>query len=130
MVIIATIILLIVSFSAYAVIWTLQYHYESSIFRSLDPFFWNPKICWWGKYSGVFYKDGIAHYTPKFWGSTHIFVFVTDGPHLIQFIFLNSIFLALAINIEQYHWIINFIAIRIICGIVFNLFFDKILIKK
>ncbi len=121
---ILTIILLIVSFAAKAVKDTLQFHFNSSIFTDLNKRYWDPKGSWMNKY------DKKDMFKPRFWGSTHIFSFLTDGWHLFQFIMLNSIFLSLAINIEEYQWIINFIGIRVIYAIVFNLFFDKILIKK
>lgn len=127
---ILTIILLIVSFSAYSVKETLQFHYSASIFKDLNPDFWNPAICWMNKYSGVTYKNGVPHYIPKFWGSTHVFVFVTDAPHLFQFISLNCWMLAMAINMPRFPVYINFIGIRLIYSIVFNSMFDRILIKK
>ena len=120
---ILTALLLIVSFSAYAVMETLKYHYWKSIFKDMDMYYWNPVYSWTKKYN-------IDRKTPKFFGSTTFLVAFTDAHHLFQFIFLNSWILSLSINIETFAWYWNFIGIRIIYSIVFNLLFDKILIKK
>lgn len=118
-----TIVLLIVSFSAYSVKETLQFHFYSSVFKNLNYKYWNPYYSWERKYK----RD---HKTPRFFGSTTFLVPLTDAFHLFQFIFLNCWMLALAINMSRFPVYINFIGIRLIYSIVFNSMFDRILIKK
>jgi hypothetical protein len=122
---ILTAILLIIGFTSYSIMAVLQFHYESSIFTRLSPQFWDPKKSWVNKWS----RFKTHTFRERFPGSSTIFVFLTDAYHLFQFITLNSLILALSINIEPYHWIINFIVIRIIYAIVFNGLYNKILVK-
>ncbi len=121
---ILTVILLIVSFSAKAAKDTLNFHCRKSIFKNLNMYYWDPSLSWANKYKNSYTSE------PRFFLSTTLLVFLTDAYHLFQFISLNSWVLALAINIETFAWYWNFIGIRIIYMIVFNLMFDKILIKK
>lgn len=124
MVILAT-NLLIVSFIAYSSMATLNFHYYSSIFSEFkNQQFWNPIISNNNKY-----KDGNKLNGEAFFGSTWIFVWTTDGYHLMQFIFENSLFLSMAFFNSNFAWYLSFLGIRIIYGIIFNLFFDKILLK-
>ena len=105
---------------------TLQFHYESSVFSNLDldPDFWNPEFSWLNKYDRL--EDG--RLAPKFWGSTTFFVFVTDGWHLFQFMFLNFFCLACVPERKKlFDKILIFTAIRVTFGSSFTLFFDKIL---
>lgn len=68
---------------------TLQFHYESSIFPR-GSLFWNPAISWRNKY-----KNGDSSQGPRFPGSTTIFVFLTDGWHLMKTLNLGFYRLAL-----------------------------------
>lgn len=109
-----TIALLCVAFAAYAAMATLLFHYEKSVFSLLSEQFWNPKKSWKNKWK-------IPDEKEKFPGSTTIFVFVTDGYHLMQFIFLNCLFVAIAINVDQFAWYWKYAAIRIF----YSLFFES-----
>lgn len=57
---------------------TLQFHYGSSPFPK-GSLFWNPAASWRNKY-----KNGDPAQGPRFPGSTTIFVFLTDGWHLMK----------------------------------------------
>lgn len=123
---IISIILLIISFFSYSALGTLQFHFYESIFSKFkNKQFWNPILSANNKYKNGNKLDGEA-----FWGSTHLFVFVTDGYHLIQFVFENTLSLSIAFYNSNYKWYLVFLGIRVIYGIVFNLGFDKILIIK
>lgn len=128
-ILIICIVLLIISFAAYSAMATLQFHYYQSIFSIKtifkDQIYWNPLLSSNNKYKDWHKSNGEA-----FWGSTWIFVFLTDGYHLMQFIFENCLFLSIALYNTNYKYYLVFIGIRIIYGIVFNLFFDKLLLKK
>ena len=78
--------------------------------------------------------------TPKFPGSTGILVFVTDAWHLFKFVRNLSISIAVMLalillsycNIELHAILLSFLiasALRIIYGLMFTLFFNKIFIS-
>lgn len=121
---ILTIVLIIISASGFSVMWTLQFRFGRSRFKNLNPRYWNPAISEWNKYISP------SDQRPKFFGSTTIFVASTDAFHLFQFIGLNSLILAGAINITWYSWYINFIIIRSIYGLVWWVLFEHVLVKK
>ena len=60
---------------------TLNHHYNefSNVFPRSNPNFWDPEISWRNKYKNGDYLQG-----PKFFGSTTIFVWTTDGYHLMR----------------------------------------------
>lgn len=100
---ILTIILIIISASAFSVMWTLEFHFSKSIFRNLDRNYWNPQYSWTRKYKSI---CNLSDLTPRFWGSTTIFVWLTDALHLFQFIFLNTLSLSFAITANWYEWLL------------------------
>ncbi len=93
----------------------LQFHYYTSIFRFLPSQFWNPEVSWKNKYIN---KDSTLG-RRKILGTLNVPVFLTDGWHLLKAIHLNSICLAIAINIEQVSILWSFIVIRLILGLTF-----------
>lgn len=69
--------------------------FDRSIFRKLKRTFWLKTESWvnkWKRYKTgklVVKKhnpDGSVVYKPRFWGSSTVFVFITDGWHLVQFL--------------------------------------------
>ena len=124
MMIIISVILVIVAGIAKAFMDTLQFHYYEMRWK-LNPQYWNPEISWqnkytWSKGKGKFFE----------WLLCGPLVFITDGWHLMQFIFLNSIMIVPAIVQPWWNPIIVFFVIRIIFGVLFSLFYNLILIKK
>lgn len=120
---------------------TLQFHYYKSIFDRPEwpstiedlnhNIFWNPAMSWQNKY-----KYGIHENGPKFPGSTTIFVFLTDGWHLMQF--FHNLFLALTIvtglyigSSEMIWWqyVVCFVLYRFTYSGIFELFFKRVLVK-
>lgn len=78
--------LLIISSLGNGVMDTVSFHYQGSIFSGNEQF-WNPKVSWENKYAKG--PDGILRpYKPRYWGSTTILSFTTDGWHLCKAIFL------------------------------------------
>jgi len=113
-----------------AIMDTLQFHYNRSVFNKVDRrSYWDPQHSWKNKY-----LHGMAEYGPKFWGSTTWFVFVTDGWHLFQMLFLLSMTVSLMaapfLELNWYWYIVTAITYRLILGGVFQLFYKKLLIKK
>lgn len=73
---------------------TLQFHYSSTSVSSWQPEqFWNPMLSWKNKYKGGDPANG-----PKFPGSITMFVFLTDGWHLMQFFYLRLMVLSLVLS--------------------------------
>jgi hypothetical protein len=120
-------VLIISAATAEAIMDKIQFHYDSSIFSNpkLKQNFWNPALSWVNKW-----KDGSAR-EERFLGSSTIFVFTTDAWHLFKFVRNTALFIGLPLlSFGPNHLIIEMIIARIMYGITFTLYFDKILIKK
>jgi hypothetical protein len=85
---IAVLFLLSISGICKAVMDTLQFHYDNSIFTlyNFNNQFWNPKFSWRNKYSKH------SQTVERFPLSTTIFVFITDAWHLFQAICFSILF--------------------------------------
>jgi hypothetical protein len=83
--VIVTLLLVAVSGLAKAVQDTLTFHFSSSVFKNLPA--WNPILSWKNKW-----KNGDPLQGERFWGSSTVFVFVTDAWHLAQFFRINLLF--------------------------------------
>lgn len=101
----------------------LQFHYSSSIFKD-SPYknFLDPSISWKNKY-----KDNDLKKSEKFPGSTTIFVAFTDAWHLMQMVFLTSLFAAITLHTPLGSPLIDFLLLRLVFGIVFETTFTNIL---
>lgn len=133
---IISIIFIAVAGMSEAIMDKVQFHWHKSIFpynpRRYPESFWNPYHSWKNKYSDNTYS------TPKFPGSTSIFVFATDAWHLFKFIrnLSTSISIMTAlISMSYYSLGLNPIIgsilltsiLRVIYGISFTVFFNKFL---
>jgi hypothetical protein len=121
------VILLILSSIGKAIMDSLQFHFDRSIFNSLSNQYWNPEVSWRNKY-----KDGDPTKGARFFGSTTFLVFITDGWHLSQFIFLNFFMLAL-VNYKytsSYDSLIDFLLFSLIFKGVFEIFYSQVFYKK
>jgi len=106
---------------------TLQFHFYRSRFSSFNHSFWNPEISWKNKY-----KLNDPRYGAKFPGSTTIFVFITDGWHLMKFFRNIFIFTGLFFALYQnYSNLTNIIIItllsRTVYGVGFSAFMNRLL---
>lgn len=114
---------------------TLQFHYSKSIFniRFVNEF-WDASISWKNKYSDT------AKLIRKKWLSIiPTPVFLTDGWHLFQFIFLNSLFVAISIHTsissdfcfdnKILRLCFDFTILRSIFGLSFAIFYKKFFLK-
>lgn len=75
---------LLIAGAANGVMDTLTFHYSASRFSKLSESaqaFWNPALSWCNKYASC------DNRSPKFPGSTTIFVMFTDGWHLAKAIY-------------------------------------------
>jgi hypothetical protein len=122
---IAGLILIILAAVSESIMDKLQFHYEKSIFSNelYKQAFWDPSKSWVNKW-----EEDLK--TEKFLGSSTIFVFTTDAWHLFKFIRNTSLFIGLPIlALSPLNIIIEIVLARVIYGLVFTLFFDKLLIK-
>lgn len=79
-------LILILSAFLNAVMDVLNFHYSISVFKNWNSTFWDTKESSTNKYKNGNPEDG-----ERFIGSTTVFVFLTDGWHLAQSLFLFSI---------------------------------------
>ncbi len=87
----------------------MSWHFEKSCFSELDPKFWNPNVSW--------------KYAKK------IFGYKIDAWHLAKSLMIICIILsALSLNIIFGYWI-DFLIYGMIWNLIFNIYFNKILIK-
>jgi len=93
------IILIILAGICKAVMDTVADHYDNSIFASKDfnKYFWDKSISWMNKY-----KNDMPP-RERFWGSTTIFVFVTDAWHLFQFLSYWLLIIGVAMMCGEYY---------------------------
>lgn len=117
-------ILFTLAFAFYAGMWTIQFHFCKSFFSRLNYRFWNPQLSWMRKW-----EPGTNYKKERFFGSSTVFVFLTDGFHLLQFFFENLLMLGMSLN-QDIRFYYAFLILRAIYAIVFNLLFDKVLIKR
>jgi hypothetical protein len=119
------IVLIIISAISESIMDKIQFHFEKSIFNdnSYNRLFWNPLYSWENKWNKDLTK-------PKFFLSTTLLVFLTDGWHFFKFLRNTTLFIGLPLLVlSPINIIISVIIARIIYGLVFTLFFDKLLNK-
>jgi len=91
-------ILLALAGVANSVMDTLTFHYEESVFKSLDDQeFWDPSQSWTNKY-----KNNDPTQGEKFFLSTTSLVFLTDAWHLFKWLMLSFIALAAVALIDLF----------------------------
>lgn len=119
------IMLIIISAISESIMDKIQFHFEKSIFNdnSYNRLFWNPLYSWENKWNKDLTK-------PKFFLSTTLLVFLTDGWHFFKFLRNTTLFIGLPLLVlSPINIIISVIIARITYGLAFTLFFDKLLSK-
>jgi len=128
-------VILIISFTlmvfsgiSKAIMDTLQFHYDKSIFSGLDSKFWNPALSWVNKYSDI------NTLTPKKIWIMPYPVFLTDGWHLFQSIFIETLFSSFYLLIKSDYIVIMdclpmLIILRGVFGLSFYIFYNHLLLK-
>ena len=88
--------------------------------KNVNLYRWlNKELSWRFKY-----EKHDPRWGEKFPGSTTIFVFLTDGWHLFQFIFHTCWQTAIAIQFER--WFISFVVIKVVFGVLFQIIYSRI----
>jgi hypothetical protein len=88
---------------------------DASMHGKLSGTFWDETVAWKNKW-----KNGDPKQGEKFLGSSTVFVFVTSGFHLMQFVYLNAFFISLV----TYKELVSPVADFFILGIGFRLIFE------
>lgn len=122
------IILVILSSISEAIMDTIMFHYDRSVFiEKQNQQFWNPELSWKNKY-----KTDLK--TPKFPGSTTIFVFLTDAWHRHKFYRNTFLFIGLPLiaffSLSFLNMLLMICIARLIFGLVFTYFYYRYSNKK
>jgi hypothetical protein len=122
------ILLVIAASISEAIMDTIQFHYERSVFKfdpdKYNPLFWDASISWKNKYK----ENSMTE--PKFYGSKTIFVFLTDAWHFFKFLRNLFLFIGLPLlGLGSLNIILAVVIARVLYGLVFTFCFDKVLIK-
>lgn len=116
-----TIILVLISAIAKAAMDILQFDFYNSIFSKYGNYF-NPEYSWKNKWNEDLSSE-------RFLFSTTILVWITDGWHLFQFIFLNLLIIGIMFYDPKINILLDFVILRILFGITFELFYSIIFRK-
>ena len=109
-----------------AIIDSVSFRFNGSIFANRNPLFWNPKKSWRNKW-----KNGNPDEGEKFIGSSTVFVLWTDAWHLFKSMMLSSMTLAVVLYEPITSSIFfDFLIFKIVYGLIFTLLFDKIFNKN
>jgi hypothetical protein len=114
-----------------AVMDVLAFKFKTSVFKNMNPNYWNPAKSWRNKY-----KQKMPFKGPAFIGSTTFLSFLTDAWHLFQF--LSNTFLALSVLVVFLHYttiswwagLAIFLGMKLTWGVFFELFYGRIFRKK
>jgi hypothetical protein len=103
---------------------TLAHHFETSIFRNLNPMFWNPVL------SGVNkWKNGDKTQGEKFFLSSTLWVALTEAWHIFEM--LNVFCLCVGVGLMVFYmglW--GAVISRILYGIAFTIAYHYFELKK
>jgi hypothetical protein len=132
-------ILLIIAAISDAVMDVISFKFYQSVFSKFKKHenWFNPLISWKNKYKNCDPSKG-----PAFLGSTTVFSWLTDAWHFFQMIMLSCFNIAIVLGINYIFFlnytiwslfiidIIMFIIIKFLYGLIFEIFWKKIFIKK
>lgn len=124
-----SLILIIIASFAKAVMDTINFHWYDSIFKNIKNQKWrewtNPEQSYALKWKNYTPESGEA-----FWGSSTIFVWLTDLWHLAQAIELTALFGAIVMYQPLTGWFLDFLILKSIFILIFMLFYRKIFYKR
>jgi len=80
-------VLIALAGAANGVMDNLSFHFTQQRFITESSQFWNPEFSWRNKYAEVSPGELAQPLRPRFTGSTTVFSFLTDGWHLMKFLY-------------------------------------------
>jgi hypothetical protein len=98
--------------------------FHGGIFQSWGPY-WNMETGWRLKW-----KNGDKAQGERFPGSSTIFVWTTDSFHLLQMLYLTCFFLAIVTYEPNFGLLWDFLLLRVVFGVVFEICFAYLFEKK
>lgn len=128
-----TLTLIIIAAVFNSVMDTLKFRFQGSVFNrpKLMKFFgpesWRNK---WHTPLPPSRGDGSPKYKERFKFSSTILVFVTDGWHLAQFLFLKAMILGAVLYSPLVNCWVDFIIFSIVFSLTFELFYSRIWKKR
>lgn len=131
-IVIFTLLMLMFAASLNAVMDKLQFHYEKSIFASMESYqqWFNPHLSWRNKYLHGDPKQGDA-----FPLSSTALVATTDAWHFAKSLWIDCILLAIIapftgrVRLRWWAWLLVFVGAKILYGVVFEVFFAHVFAK-
>ncbi len=109
-----------------AIMDTLNFHFSNSIFKNLNPYFWDEQnYAWKNKYKNRVFENGRR----KLFG-INIPVVFTSGWHLFQSFQINFLMLAIVFYEPLFTWYFDFCIYGFMYRAFFFLFYNYYLIKK
>ena len=121
-------VLVVIYFAAKGISDVLSFRYDRSIFKNSKYKQWlDPRVSHVNKY-----KNGVKENGAKFFGSTTMFVFLTDAWHMLSFIRLRCLILiaTLVMHTSLLQALLVYIILSIIGAGVFNSLYDYVLLRK
>lgn len=115
------IILLMLAGVSKAIADTLAHHFETSVFKNYSRSFFDPSISWLNKYIDHDFSKGI---------NKKVFQPFSDAWHVVNSIEICCLIAAIFIPHGNLYGFIGYVVAGIIYNLVFNLFYNKILLSK
>lgn len=109
--------------------------FDQSIFRNLNPLFWDPQISWKNKWAQPYpqppekkwyYFGFYPRYKERFPYSSTIFVWVTDAWHLFKALMLACIMAAIVLYVPVFGTTVDFFVLYCSFTFTFTIFYDYI----
>jgi hypothetical protein len=133
-----TLILLLAAGILNAVMDKIAFNYKSSIFKDLNPRFWDVKQSWKNQwkwplepYTGWYYFGlYTSRYKENFPYSNTFLVWATDAWHLAKALMLGCIMLGIVFYSPMFGWLIDAVIYYCIFTLAFTYFYSYILKAK
>lgn len=134
-----TILLMVLAGMLNAVMDKLDFNYSTSIFKNLNPLFWDMSISWKNQWEqpmvppyNYWYYFGL--YTPRYQEhypySNTILVFTTDAWHLAKALMILCICLSIVFYQPMFGWAIDAFICYCAFTVTFTYFYEKVLSAK
>jgi hypothetical protein len=133
-----SLLLMMVAGALNAVMDRISFTFKSSVFKDLNPVFWDVKTSWknmwkWPlePFSGWYYFGLYKpRYKEKFPYSTTFLVWATDAWHLAKALMIGCIGLAIGFHSPVVNWFVDALVMVTMFGVMFTYFYDYILKSK